>query len=110
MITVTEKARAKAIQYAERDAKPPIMRIGVQGGGCSGLSYVLNFVDQEDHPQNDNDEVLHLEGLTLLCDRKSLKFLNGMTLDYHSNLMGGGFRFNNPNAKRSCSCGESFAV
>jgi iron-sulfur cluster assembly protein len=106
MISITPKAIKKAISLAQKEGKAPVLRVGVQGGGCSGLSYVLDFTDL---PGSD-DEVLAIEGLTVVCDPKSLKFVAGMTLDFDSNLLNGGFRFNNPKAKRSCSCGESFSI
>lgn len=107
MITVTEKAAAKACKLAERDGQPAILRVGVRGGGCSGLSY---FIDFDANGPQENDKVLEVHGLTVICDPKSLEFIEGTTLDYDTNLLSGGFRFSNPKAKRSCSCGESFSV
>lgn len=106
MILVTDKAAQKAISLAERDNKPAILRVGVKGGGCSGLSYFLDFTEAV----REDDTVLELGDLKVICDPKSLKYINGMQLDFDTNLLNGGFRFNNPNAKRSCSCGESFTV
>lgn len=106
MILVTDKAAQKAISLAERDNKPAILRVGVKGGGCSGLSYFLDFTEAV----REDDTVLELGDLKVICDPKSLKYINGMQLDFDTNLLNGGFRFKNPNAKRSCSCGESFTV
>lgn len=82
------------------------LRVGVKGGGCSGLSYQMNF---EEAPQ-EHDRVFDVEGVQVFCDPKSLLYLNGMTLDYSNDLMGGGFKFLNPNATKTCSCGKSFAA
>ena len=106
MIKITEKAVTKAIQLAERQGVPKILRVGVRGGGCSGLSYFLDFVEDV----RDSDTVVEHDGLKVICDPKSINFLKETEIDYESNLMNGGFKFNNPLAKRSCSCGESFAV
>ena len=106
MITVTERAAKKALTIAAKEGKQPVLRVGVKGGGCSGLSY---FMDFDDAPR-DSDVRLDVLGLTVLCDPKSLKILEGTELDYDTNLLRGGFRFNNPNAKHSCGCGESFSI
>lgn len=106
MIHVTEKAARKAVSLAQKDNVPAILRVGVRGGGCSGLSYFLDFTDAI----KEDDTTLEVEGLTVVCDPKSLQYIDGMRLDFDSNLLGGGFKFHNPNAKRSCSCGESFTV
>ena len=108
MITITDKAVKRAKILAKRDNKPPVLRVGVRGGGCSGMNYFLDFVDEE--AVKENDEVLEIDGLKVLCDAKSLQFIEGTSLDFDTNLLNGGFRFNNPNAKRTCGCGESFTV
>ena len=82
------------------------MRVGVKGGGCSGLSYNLAFESQS----RTGDKVFEREGIKLFCDLKSYIYLNGTVLDYDSGLMGKGFVFMNPNAKKSCGCGSSFAT
>jgi len=81
------------------------LRIGVKGGGCSGLSYVLGF----DAPK-ENDEVFEYEGFTVIMEAAHGMYLVGMEVDFHNGLNNRGFIFNNPNAKESCGCGDSFAV
>ena len=82
------------------------LRISVKGGGCSGLSYVLGF----DEKPGEKDEVLHSEGVTVFIDQKSLFYLSGTVLDFSDGLNGKGFVFNNPQATRTCGCGQSFGV
>jgi iron-sulfur cluster assembly protein len=106
MITVTPQAAKKAISLAERDNIKPMLRLGVRGGGCSGLSYFYEF----ETTQKPNDHVWTVDALTVVCDPKSMTFLTGTVLDYDTHLLKGGFRFTNPQAARSCSCGESFAL
>ena len=109
MITITEGAASKAItMMQENDLSTPAagLRLGVKAGGCSGLNYVLDLVDEP----NANDRVFEQHGVRLYCDPKSYLYLNGTQVDFESNMMGGGFKFTNPNAKRSCGCGTSFAV
>ena len=106
MISVTTKAAKKALALAERDGKPPVLRVGVKGGGCSGLTYFIDFVNAP----KDNDNIVEIQGLTVVVDPKSLSFIDDTVLDFDTNLLSGGFKFTNPRAKRSCSCGESFTV
>lgn len=106
MLNVTEKAAKKVLALAQHDGKAPVLRVGVKGGGCAGYSYFMDF----DSTVRDGDTVLEVSGLTVRCDPKSLKLLSETTLDYETNLMNHGFRFNNPMVKRSCGCGESFSV
>jgi iron-sulfur cluster assembly protein len=82
------------------------MRVGVKGGGCSGLSYNLAFESQA----RTGDKVFERDGVKLFCDLKSYIYLNGTVLDYDGGLMGKGFTFLNPNAKKSCGCGSSFST
>lgn len=82
------------------------LRLGVKGGGCSGLSYVMEV---EEKP-GEHDRVNEVEGIRIFVDPKSYLYLNGLTLDYTTELIGGGFKFVNPNAARTCSCGTSFSV
>jgi iron-sulfur cluster assembly protein len=82
------------------------LRVGVKGGGCSGFSYTLGFDDQ----RKPTDQILKIEDVTVLCDPKSFLYLNGTVVDFEESLMGRGFKFTNPNASKSCGCGESFSV
>ena len=107
----TLKVSPAAVQEAKRliavqGTAGAVVRIGVQGGGCSGLSYNLTF----DTKVSEYDEVLEADGVKFVVDAKSALFLKGTTLDYVTALMGGGFKFVNPNAKSTCGCGESFSA
>jgi iron-sulfur cluster assembly protein len=82
------------------------VRLGIRGGGCSGLSYFLEFVEA---PQ-DKDKEITVDGLKVCVDRKSYLYLNGTEVDFEESLVRNGFVFHNPQAKRSCSCGESFSL
>lgn len=83
-----------------------VLRVGVKGGGCAGLTYTLTF----DSSITEKDTVTEYDGVKLVVDRKSAIFIKGMTLDYSDALIGGGFKFENPNARKSCSCGTSFSA
>jgi len=84
------------------------LRVGVRQGGCSGMSYMMDFEDlSKITPQ---DEVFDYDGFKIVCDRKSLLYLYGLMLDYSSAMIGGGFQFTNPNASQTCGCGKSFGV
>lgn len=108
MITVTERAKEKAIELMKKDNKPAsaFIRVGVEGGGCSGLTYKLEF-DTEQLP---DDKVFEDKGIKIVCDKKSFLYLIGTELDFSDGLNGKGFLFQNPNANRTCGCGESFSV
>ncbi|RMH03552.1 MAG: iron-sulfur cluster assembly accessory protein [Planctomycetota bacterium] len=82
------------------------VRVGVKGGGCSGFSYTLNF----DRAPAEGDLVIEQDGVRLFCDPKSMLYLRGSVLEYTDGLQGRGFHFQNPNAKGTCGCGESFSV
>lgn len=106
MITLSPGAVSEVKRLLEKENKPEYgLRIGVRAGGCSGMSYVLGF----DAPQAD-DAVQEVEGVKVLIDPKSSMYLDGTHLDYMDGLQGKGFTFSNPNATRSCGCGESFSV
>jgi len=90
----------------ELDGEKIRLRVGVKGGGCSGFSYVLDLTEN----QKETDEVLEQHGIKIICDPKSLLYLNGTTIDFKDEIMGRGFVFTNPNATTSCGCGSSFAV
>ena len=105
-ITLTPQAVKEVRRLiAEQQKQDMGLRVGVKGGGCSGLSYSLNF----DAPK-EGDNVLEFEGTKVLVDPKSLLYLAGLTLDFSDSLQGRGFKFINPNASRTCGCGESFSV
>lgn len=108
MIKVSLKAKEYITQLLEKEQKgsETFVRVGVHSGGCSGLEYQLQF----DAEKKDGDEVFEDNGITVVVDRKSLLYLIGTELDYSDGLSGRGLFFNNPNASRTCSCGESFAV
>lgn len=104
-VSVTDEAIARVRKLIERDGRPGLfLRLGVKGGGCSGLEYVLRLDDQ---PRT-NDLSTEVGGIRVAVDAKSAKFLAGSVLDFTGELIGGGFRFANPKAKRSCGCGTSF--
>ena len=106
-ISISAEAAAHVQDFAAQAGKPDSdLRVGVKGGGCSGLTYVLDLVDE---PQED-DKVLEEHGVKLFVDRKSYVFLAGTILEYSGGLNGKGFVFNNPNAKTTCGCGTSFSV
>jgi iron-sulfur cluster assembly protein len=88
------------------DAEKDYVRVGVKSGGCSGLSYDLNF----DQARVEEDKVFQDNGIQLIVDKKSFLYLLGTTLEYSGGLNGKGFIFNNPNAQRTCGCGESFSL
>ena len=108
MITITDKAKARLIALKKEEGHPEThnLRVGVQGGGCSGLRYDLHF----DGGTSEKDEVFEDKGIKILVDKKSLLYLLGTTLDFSDGLNGKGFQFINPNASRTCGCGESFSV
>ena len=106
-INISREAADHVRQFADQAGKPGTkLRVGVKGGGCSGLTYVLDLVEG---PQ-ENDKVIRDHGLELYVDRKSYVFLAGTTLEYSGGLNGKGFVFNNPNARTTCGCGTSFSV
>jgi iron-sulfur cluster assembly protein len=108
MITVSDNAKQYALDLIKRENRPEdtFIRVGVDGGGCSGLSYKLEF----DNVQKEGDQVFEDKGIKIAVDKKSFLYLIGTELDYAGGLNGKGFIFNNPNASRTCGCGESFGV
>ena len=109
MIKVSKSARKKVFQLMEEDGFSPVqhfVRVGVKSGGCSGLSYDLTF----DKSKAEEDRLFEDNKVKILVDKKSLLYLLGTTLEYSGGLNGKGFVFNNPNAQRTCGCGESFSL
>ncbi|MCL5126992.1 MULTISPECIES: iron-sulfur cluster assembly accessory protein [unclassified Algibacter] len=109
MIKVSETAKKKVIELMTDDGYNPtedFVRVGVKSGGCSGLSYDLKF----DKENQEDDKVFVDNGVKIIVDKKSFLYLIGTTLEYSGGLNGTGFVFNNPNANRTCGCGESFSL
>ena len=106
-IGVTEKAAQKIGQIAEREGKPgQMLRVGIQGGGCSGLSYLFSFIEKAEP----RDKIFEAYGAKVVVDPKSMIYLGGTVLEWQESLMKSGFVLKNPNEVKSCSCGESFSV
>jgi len=108
-IQLSENALKHLLMLREQQGNQDLcLRVGVRQGGCSGMSYMMDF---ENLGQiRDNDEVFEYEGFKIICDPKSLLYLYGLMLDYSTALIGGGFQFTNPNAAQTCGCGKSFGV
>jgi iron-sulfur cluster assembly protein len=109
MIQVTETAKQKVINLMTEggfDASKDYVRVGVKSGGCSGLSYELDF----DNSMGETDKVFEDNDVRIIVDKKSFLYLVGTVLEYSGGLNGKGFVFNNPNAQRTCGCGESFSL
>lgn len=109
MIKVSESAKKKVVSLMEDDgfdATNDYVRVGVKSGGCSGLSYDLTF----DKEKQENDKVFEDNNIKVIVDKKSFLYLVGTTLEFSGGLNGKGFVFNNPNANRTCGCGESFSL
>ncbi|MDI9636805.1 iron-sulfur cluster assembly accessory protein [Kamptonema cortianum] len=106
-VTITPEAWVQIKRLLARKGEPgQALRIGVKGGGCTGLEYVIRL----DEKPLDIDLEIEQDGVRVVCDAKSSEYLAGSTLVYTGNLIGGGFKFENPNADRSCGCGTSFSV
>ncbi len=107
IIDISDKAieQIKTISQAENPDGTKGLRLAVVGGGCSGLSYKIEFSEQKD-----KDNVLFFDGIKVLIDPKSVIYLKGIVLDFKDGLNGKGFVFDNPNAKNTCGCGESFSL
>ena len=109
MVTVSDKALEHVVELMTQQGITPdthFLRVGVKGGGCSGLSYAMDF----DDTLTDMDEVVDLKSLKVIIDKKSVLYLYGTELDYSDGLNGKGFNWINPQASRTCGCGESFAL
>lgn len=106
LVRLTESAGRKVLVLKEREKTGDLLRIAISGGGCSGLSYKLRFAAE---PRR-GDILVETAGIRAIVDPKTALYLKGTVLDYSHQMVGGGFKFSNPNAKASCSCGESFSV
>lgn len=106
LVRLTPSAGEKVAALIARDRAGDYLRIAITGGGCNGLSYKLRFAPE---PKR-GDILVRTAGATVLVDAKTALYLKGTQLDYSDKMIGGGFKFTNPNAKASCSCGESFSV
>ncbi|MAI80120.1 MAG: iron-sulfur cluster assembly accessory protein [Deltaproteobacteria bacterium] len=104
MIELTESARAEVLRLMVEEGKPGL-RLGIKGGGCSGLSYLLEFTEERE-----GDTIVEFDGFRVFLDRKSTIYLRGITLDHQGGLEGRGFLFHNPQASNTCGCGESFSL
>ena len=108
MIKVSDEAKEEVLRLMADDKIPQdaVIRVGVEGGGCSGLTYQMDF---ETQPKED-DKIFEDQGIKIAVDKKSFLYLAGTVLEYSGGLNGKGFAFNNPNASRTCGCGESFSI
>jgi iron-sulfur cluster assembly protein len=106
LVRLTEAAGRKVRSLIEREKQGDFLRIAITGGGCNGLSYKLRFAPE---PRR-GDILVRSSGIPVLVDARTALYLKGTQLDYSGQLIAGGFKFSNPNAKASCSCGESFSV
>jgi iron-sulfur cluster assembly protein len=107
MIQLSESAEKAILKLRAEQSRPDsFFRIGVKGGGCSGMTYDVKF----DDARSEADRVFELKGIKVISDVKSLLYLDGMTIDFSTELVGGGFRFINPKANGTCGCGTSFSV
>ena len=109
MVTISEKALNHVVKLMEESnisTQTHFLRVGVKGGGCSGLSYTMDF----DNTITDMDEVVELGNIKVVIDKKSVLYLYGTELNYSDGLNGKGFEWINPNASRTCGCGESFSL
>ncbi|MEB3235173.1 MAG: iron-sulfur cluster assembly accessory protein [Cyanobacteriota bacterium] len=112
-ILISEPAMKQLAQLMGQQGAGKVLRVGVRSGGCSGMSYTMDFIDAADIRSDDERYTYEPEGagsFEVVCDPKSLLYIYGMQLDFSSALIGGGFNFSNPNATQTCGCGSSFAV
>ncbi len=107
-ILMSETALTHVMALRDKQGSDLCLRVGVRQGGCSGMSYMMDFEDIGN--VGEHDEVYDYDGFKVVCDRKSLLYLYGLMLDYSDALIGGGFQFTNPNASQTCGCGKSFGT
>jgi iron-sulfur cluster assembly protein len=106
-IQMTDTALRQVLSLREKQGNHDLcLRVGVRQGGCSGMSYIMDFENFSN--VRENDEVFDYEGFKVVCDPKSMLYLYGLVLDYSDAMIGGGFQFTNPNANQTCGCGKSF--
>ena len=112
-ILITGNAMTQLARLCRDQGKDKLLRVGVRSGGCSGMSYTMDFVPSSEIQESDEIyDYLSPDGqaFQVICDPKSLLYIYGMQLDFSTELIGGGFNFTNPNATQTCGCGSSFAV
>jgi len=107
-ILLSEAALQQVKLLRDQQGSDLCLRVGVRQGGCSGMSYMMDF--EQVSQISPEDEVFDYDGFQIVCDRKSLLYLYGLMLDYSNAMIGGGFQFTNPNANQTCGCGKSFGV
>lgn len=107
-IQMTDMALQQVKALRDRQGRDLCLRVGVRQGGCSGMSYTMDFEDPG--KATEQDDVFDYDGFQVICDRKSLLYLYGLVLDYSDAMIGGGFQFTNPNANQTCGCGKSFSA
>lgn len=107
-ILISETALAQLKALRQQQGTDLLLRVGVSNGGCSGMSYKMDFATSDNI--REDDEVYDYDGFQVICDPKSLLYIYGMQLDYSNQLIGGGFQFSNPNATQTCGCGKSFSA
>lgn len=106
LVKLTESAGKKTLLLIDKEQDTQFFRVAISGGGCNGLSYKMKFIDM---PKS-GDLVVESQGVFVVVDSKSALYLKGTTVDYSNKMIGGGYKFINPNATSSCSCGESFSI
>ena len=112
-ILITEPAMKQLANLMQQQGSGSVLRVGVRSGGCSGMSYTMDFIDAAEIQGDDERysyEPADAPSFEVVCDPKSLLYIYGMQLDFSTDLIGGGFNFTNPNASQTCGCGSSFAV
>ena len=112
-ILITEPAMKQLANLMQQQGSGSVLRVGVRSGGCSGMSYTMDFIDAAEIEGDDERysyEPADAPSFEVVCDPKSLLYIYGMQLDFSTELIGGGFNFTNPNASQTCGCGSSFAV
>jgi len=112
-ILITAAAMKQLAALMQQQGGDQVLRVGVRSGGCSGMSYTMDFISAAEKQPDDESYLYEPAGapaFTVICDPKSLLYIYGMQLDFSSALIGGGFNFSNPNATQTCGCGSSFAV